>query len=190
MSKVCSECKQILELSCFNKKKTSKDGHHEYCKPCRKAQYLRRDRESAIKRSASRYAANKELLLQQMGKHYKKTAEQKRAYGREHYAKNKHMYLSNAMLRKAHVRLATPIWFDDFHKFVMREAFKLAKLREQVTKIPWDVDHVIPLRGKTVCGLNVMENIAVIPRVVNNYKRTKFYDNDRTLFYSRKASGK
>ncbi len=35
-------------------------------------------------------------------------------------------------------------------------------------------------------SLHVKENIAVIQRTLNNFKRAK-YDGDRTLFYSRKA---
>ena len=128
----------------------------------------------------------KDKCLAGMKIYYERLKDQKTAYGRDHYAKNKSKYLSNAVARKAYIKQATPLWFDENHLFVVREAYELAKLREKVTGFPWDVDHVIPLRGKNVCGLHVMQNIAVIPRSVNNFKRAKFIDGDRTLFYAQK----
>jgi len=182
--KICAECKRTLELSAFHKNKRRADGHHEYCKNCRKAQYERRDKPSAVQRAALRYATKKQECLEGMRQRYLQQQQTKKAYGRKHYELNKSKYIHNANARKMHVRIATPRWFDADHGFVLQEAFELAKLREKTTGVPWDVDHIIPLQGKTVCGLHVKENIAVIPRALNNFKRAK-NDGDRTLFYSR-----
>lgn len=184
--KTCSECKKSLVFDLFHKNKRRVDEYHEYCKDCRHNQYLRRDQEKAIARSAKRYATKKDDCLAGMKIYYERLKDQKIAYGRDHYAKNKSKYLSNAVARKRHIKQATPLWFDENHLFVVREAYALAKMREKTTGITWDVDHIIPLRGKNVCGLHVMQNIAVIPRIVNNFKRTKFVDGDRTLFYTQK----
>ena len=174
MQKRCSECKRTLDIGAFNKNKRRVDGHHEYCKECRKAQYERRDKEKTLVRTAKRYAEKRSECLAQMSVYYQSQKEKKQKYGREHYAKNKALYLSNVSERKEHIKRATPIWFDEAHRFAIREAYKLASEREQTTGIPWDIDHVIPLRGKLVCGLHVMENIAVIPRKENNAKRAKY----------------
>lgn len=174
MLKLCAECKQSLDLTAFHKNKRRSDGHHEYCKKCRKAQYDRRDRISAVPRAAIRYATKKQECLKGMHQLYMRKRDAKKEYGRRHYELNKSKYVYNANLRKLHVKIATPKWFDADHAFVLREAFDLAKRREQFTGIPWDVDHVIPLRGKTVCGLHVRENISVIPRTVNNSKRARY----------------
>ena len=172
--KTCSECKITKPLFEFHKNKRRHDGYHEYCKACRKVQYYRRDRESAISRSASRYANNKEDCLSKMAERYQKIREQKQAYGRNHYANNKYKYKARSAQRKADVRRATPNWFSDDDAWMIREAYELAQLRKEATGIDWDVDHVIPLRGKIVCGLHVPTNIAVIPRKLNNYKRAKY----------------
>jgi hypothetical protein len=186
--KICAECNRHLDRAAFHKNKRRIDGHHEYCKDCRKAQYLRRDQNGAIKRAAVRYAENRKQCLAQMSVRYKQIIEQKQAYGRTHYAANKSKYVSRAMLRKERVAQATPPWFDDFQLFAMQEAFDLADRRKKATGIEWNVDHIIPLRGKTVSGLNVIENIAVIPKSKNSAKRAQYLElDDRTLFYSRKT---
>lgn len=190
--KVCSQCRLSLSLDLFHKNIRRKDGYHEYCKDCRKEQYNRRDKTSAIKRSARRYKEKRKECLDGMREYYLKRLEEKKLYGRKHYEQNKYKYVSNAMERKAQIKRATPKWFDSDHRFVYREAHLLAKLREQTTNIKWEVDHIVPLRGKNVCGLHLMENFAVIPKVLNNYKRAKFSEDfgDRTLFYARKGAGK
>lgn len=172
--KTCSECRQTLPKENFHKNIRRTDGYHEYCKDCRKAQYLRRDQESAVARAANRYATKRKECLEKMHIRYTLIADQKRAYSKSHYTKNKNLYVSNAALRKDRIKRCTPIWFDEVHKFVFQEAYRLAKLRESMLHIQWDVDHIIPIKGKLVCGLNVMQNIAVIPRKENNFKRAKF----------------
>lgn len=61
----------------------------------------------------------------------------------------------------------TPKWITKDDLWLIREAYSLAKLREKLLGIKWHVDHIIPLRGKTVCGLHVPYNIQVIPAVIN-----------------------
>lgn len=56
---------------------------------------------------------------------------------------------------------------DELTSFVTSEAHELRKLRNQITKIEWHVDHIIPLKGKHVCGLHIWSNLAVIPKKLN-----------------------
>ena len=68
----------------------------------------------------------------------------------------------------------TPAWFGETDGFIVEEAAHLAMLRERVTGFRWEIDHVIPLRGKLVSGLHIGVNLAVIPRVANRSKYNKF----------------
>lgn len=81
------------------------------------------------------------------------------AYGRAARAK-----------RRAAQKMRTPPWFGEFDELVMIEAHDLARRRRG----KWDVDHEIPLQGKTVSGMHVWNNIRVIPASQNRSKSNKF----------------
>lgn len=68
----------------------------------------------------------------------------------------------------------TPKWVDSEHAWLMQEAYALSVLRTQLTGMQWHVDHKIPLRGKKVSGLHVIDNLQVIPAKVNLSKGRQY----------------
>lgn len=62
---------------------------------------------------------------------------------------------------------------DEFTQFVTKEAHDLRVRRNLGTGIEWHVDHVVPLKGKLVCGLHVWTNLRVIPKTLNLRKGNK-----------------
>lgn len=81
--------------------------------------------------------------------------------------------LANNAIRRATKILATPRWFSELDAFIWQEAFHLAKIRTKLTGIPWAVDHMIPLQGKSACGLHLGRNCQVMPACLNNLKNNK-----------------
>jgi hypothetical protein len=79
----------------------------------------------------------------------------------------------NSAKRLAQELLALPKWLTEDDMFLIREIYELAALRSRITGIVWEVDHIIPLRGKTVCGLHVPQNLQVITRTENRKKNNK-----------------
>lgn len=63
--------------------------------------------------------------------------------------------------------------------FVREEANLLCSIRMHETGIPWDPDHMLPLRAKKVSGLNCGDNIQVIPAKLNRSKRNRMLYTDR-----------
>jgi hypothetical protein len=101
---------------------------------------------------------------------------------KKHYEKNKEsiLMMTKAWKTKNNVRVnainakrralknaAIPTWYGELDDLVMIEAHDLTKLREKATGIKWDVDHMIPLKAKNVCGLHCARNIQVIPEKLN-----------------------
>jgi hypothetical protein len=65
---------------------------------------------------------------------------------------------------------AVPAWAD-FDK--IREFYERAAQLTIECGIQYDVDHIVPLRGKNVCGLHVQYNLQVIPHIENIRKKNK-----------------
>ena len=76
------------------------------------------------------------------------------------YASNKERYFLNNAKRRAASKLATPDWLsaEDIQK--MKELYKNRPKGQHV-------DHIAPLKGKDVCGLNVPWNLQYLPACVN-----------------------
>jgi hypothetical protein len=95
-------------------------------------------------------------------------------------ASRKHWEIANPekvaavkVARRARAREAKPAWYGELDEFVIREAHLLCKDREAATGVPHHVDHIIPLRGKTVSGLHCGDNVQVIPAAENLQKGNK-----------------
>ena len=68
------------------------------------------------------------------------------------------------MVYKGNVKQATPKWAS-FE--LMNLVYKQAKHLTVTTGIQHDVDHIVPLKGRTVCGLHCEANLRAIPHEEN-----------------------
>ena len=76
-----------------------------------------------------------------------------------------------AMERQAKIKNATPPWAD---KDKIKDLYKTAHLLELNTGLKHEVDHIIPLRGKTVSGLHVETNMQILLKTENRHKGNSF----------------
>lgn len=160
LSRKCCSCLEIKDLCDFHKSNSS-NGHSYKCKKC------------AIEISRKWYFENKEKKQ----KYDKKRREQQRWKYREASKRNrqKNKIEKNACTasRRRHLRARMPKWTSPkkikcFYEMAMRVS--------KCLMIKHHVDHIVPIKGKTVSGLHAPVNLRVIPASQNMKKLNKFLE--------------
>ena len=75
---------------------------------------------------------------------------------------------------------ATPKWLSAEHKAEIRRLYRIRNELIAATGRLYEVDHVVPIRNKSVCGLHVPWNLAVVQRDLNQKKRNYLVDHAST----------
>jgi hypothetical protein len=155
-SKVCNKCGVEKHLHDFYKQKGSLLGRQAVCKDCKRSyqrsQYYR-DRESAKERVKSRYQRVKNTASYRLYKAAK-----------------------GAKRRCSEIN-ATPSWLNQEQMQSIKDFYWLSKDLQSITGETYHVDHIVPLKGKNVCGLHVPWNLQVLPADINLSKGNR-YAND------------
>ena len=73
--------------------------------------------------------------------------------------------------RQKRIKQSTPKWADIA---TIKEVYIQAQYRTKETGVPHEVDHIIPLQGKLVCGLHVPANLQILTEKENQTKNAKF----------------
>jgi hypothetical protein len=68
----------------------------------------------------------------------------------------------------------TPRWLTAGDHASMRGKYDMAALMTKLVGVPYHVDHIVPLCGKTVSGLHVPANLRVIRATENLSKGSSF----------------
>lgn len=74
--------------------------------------------------------------------------------------------------RKARKRRATAGWAN---KVAIGEIYAFAKIKTDLTGVKWEVDHIVPMKSKRVCGLHTDYNLQVIRRSENTSKGNRYW---------------
>jgi hypothetical protein len=186
--KVCLVCNNSKPLSEFYKRVDSPDGYRNDCKECRRTASLKnhydnqeqrkaRFREAHAKRVSTNpnfyadlYASNKERNLQNSRNTYVRYADKWKAKQRLWSKTNRG--IANALGRKYKLKKAnaTPLWLSTEQLYNMQCTYKVAAQLSETSSQKWHVDHIVPIRGKDVCGLHVPWNLQVLPAKMNMQK--------------------
>lgn len=116
-----------------------------------------------------RYAARAEEICDRQREYRAANPEARAKIVREYRERNKDAARANVAAYRAQKKLAMPKWAD---RKAIRSVYAEAVRLTEETGVRHDVDHIIPLRGKTVCGLHVPWNLQVLTATENKKKFT------------------
>jgi hypothetical protein len=181
--KFCKHCNKQKELEEMAKSKAYKDGYRNECRSCR-AKLFKAWTKSSIKRQAYNkqyrqenakkfndpeyakryYQEHKERLDKENKKWAKNNREQSNLIKRNWRKLNPKQHRKTQAARRARLLKATPKWAD------------LEKIKQVYLNCPsnMEVDHVIPLKGKNICGLHIETNLQYLSKSDNCKKGNKF----------------
>jgi hypothetical protein len=173
--KTCTACLASKPLTEFFKD-SRKDGRYRAkCKSCLKAandDWKARNPDTAGKASLRWQKENREAGRKAQAKWRAENLEQARKNEAAYRARNKPKTRAKFVAYKAAKIQATPSWANEEK---IREFYFAADFLGLVTGEWYHVDHIVPLRSKTVCGLHTDQNLQVIPASDNLRKNNRHW---------------
>lgn len=203
MLKTCSRCRVPKSPTEFRPCKRAKDGRRQPCLPCAKAAEKtiranqadrirdnharwRRENPDAVRAHAQKFRlSNPEKYRAIHTKYRQENPETYRQSSRRYYLNNREKVLEKTRNRAPSLNAyysrmyqmrrsrAAPSWLTIEHKKQIRKFYDVARWATQETGISHHVDHIVPIRGKTVCGLHVPWNLQVLSGVENSEKSNR-----------------
>lgn len=147
----------------------NKEKHTLYVKKCNAANKVA----YAVVRKR-KYERNKPKVLEQQKTYRLQNTERIKLRHKKYQSENKALGAAKTARYRAAQAQRTPAWLTGDDHWMIEQAYELAALRTKTFGFLWDVDHIIPLRGRRVSGLHVPENLQVLPASINRSKRNSF----------------
>lgn len=152
--KLCTKCTKIKSFQDFNKRGDNSNRLRSHCKRCsykskgpRKSKYLSlKAKQEAARQSCARYNATPERKAKQA------------------------FYEAARRSKKAN---ATPVWLSEYQIDSIKINYIVAKSMSDATGLKFEVDHIVPLKGKIVSGLHVPWNLQIMVKQANQIKSNR-----------------
>lgn len=201
-SRLTSHCKSCYAIASKRTYEANREKRLVQCAERRKvkasaikqymADYYAQNRDNVLQRTKA-YQAKPEVQVREKQRHAKRwvnnrdellTRRKERledpevkqawlAYLKGHYRANKSAYLAKWAKRRAQSIQATPKWAD---LKAIDAIYAEAARQTEETGIQHEVDHIVPLQGKTVCGLHVGWNLQILTQKANRSKSNKWLE--------------
>lgn len=173
--KKCSKCGIEKEIICFglykNRGKTLVRNTCNQCRTKLQQTYYKNNKNTLRSKDKTQEALKKQ-------KEYREANKEKVLANKKRWRdSNKGKQVAILQKRRAAKKNRTPPWLSSSQLKDIQIEYELAAWCTKVTGIIYHVDHIVPLRGKTVSGLHVPWNLQVIPAKDNLAKGNKFEQN-------------
>lgn len=144
-TKICNKCKKEKSLDEFNKVKSGKDGLRSKCKDCDKAinaAWRKANPESGKATSVAWRKANPKKKKASGKKYRQDNPGLERTRKKKYRQDNPDKVNAYCAQRRATKLQRTPSWAD---KKAILEVYRQASVLQELTGIPFHVDHTVPL---------------------------------------------
>lgn len=157
----CAKCQTSKDVTTFSKNTRRKDLLCIYCKDCN----------NKYKKEWQKHNKNK---IAQYDKLWQQSNKDKKSKNYKNWQINNRAKVNryNSARRALEIQ-ATPNWLTKIQENEIEAFYWLAKLQEELTDTKYHVDHIVPLKGKTVCGLHVPWNLQLLSVKDNLSKSNK-----------------
>ena len=120
------------------------------------------------------YWANRNARRKSALNSYHSNLDKSRQKQRDRQKTNPALFAAHTAKRRAAILCRTPKWLSKTDFANIRKFYSLADELSKAYGFKWHVDHIIPLQGKYVSGLHVIDNLQVIPANMNLSKNNRF----------------
>jgi hypothetical protein len=164
------------------RKKIAKRNHYlknrqAYLERLRKWRLQNPDAVKAIRRSYRPSEEVKRRAIESRRAWRQRNLERERRRNLEYKSANRDKVRANHAHRRASVLRATPPWLTKSHRRDIAAIYKEAIRLSAETGKQFHVDHIVPLQGKTVCGLHVPWNLRAIT-AEENQRRPRVWKDE------------
>jgi hypothetical protein len=188
----CEECSVEKLLDQFGKSELGKYGVRRTCRVCLNSRELSKEDKTiraaraAVYRKANpdrvrahrraSYVKHKIKRNSKRGEYRLQNIEREREREAKYIKNNRGIVRAKNSRRRAAEMSATPKWLTPIQKAQTQSFYEIAIACEMQTGKKYHVDHIVPLRGKSVNGLHVPWNLQVLTEFENCSKHNRLIE--------------